>query len=260
GAPILSWAVSASVSPQSPSDQVDLLVTSNEGRGWLPAGLYLPSRAATPWGRHPDEHGWEGLADPARILVAYARASDARLSVLVSSAPLDPELQHQCAGVACEGLVAPAPESDLGSRHPGLLDRLAFAAPPEAGESAMSVPDSDVAVQCLTLAWRGHLRANQAGAGHSVEASLALLRFRILTALRREREVPPPWWEDLSAADDRLAQELAHSRAAGSGRVERAVVRALTAQRRADELVLLLRGERTRQDLRDAVYAHFQLG
>jgi hypothetical protein len=61
-----------------------VVITSDRGRGWLPEGAILPKNAVSPWD-HPNAARWEGLLDPARVIVEYAAAVGGKLTALAST-------------------------------------------------------------------------------------------------------------------------------------------------------------------------------
>ncbi|WP_431941504.1 hypothetical protein [Nocardia grenadensis] len=258
---------------------VSAFVTSNEGRGWLPARLYLPSEVSLPWLWSVAEGcGWEGVADPARVLVEFAIAwgarSGAKLSALASSQPIDPQLGRLLGTVALAGSVPPSDTMDLRNPAPGTLDRLGITAAPGLLDRAAKVPDSGIAVRCLELAVDAHTRVARAELPAVDTMDAPAIRLRILRALRDGRDFADSWWEEIQDADDLIAATALGHRA-DTGRIglgelrsdtaaldpgsELSLLRTLTFQRRCNELVLLLAEERSRQTLRDAVYAHAQI-
>ncbi|MEV0359722.1 hypothetical protein AB0H71_27055 [Nocardia sp. NPDC050697] len=271
----VSWAVAVLRRPSG----VSAFVTSNEGRGWLPAGLYLPREVSTPWVWEIAEgFAWEGIADPARVLaefgLALGRRSGARLSALASSVRIAPVLRGQLGEVALAGEVPAAAALDLGTERPGLTDRLGLTGAPALLDRAAAVPEPELGARCLSAALDAHTGVARRR-WHTPEALDApALRARILTALRQRRPVPEPWWAELRDADDLIAAavparradvariplgELRAEAADGRSGPERAALRALAFQRRCDELVLLLDGPPDRQRLRDAIYTHAQV-
>lgn len=63
-----------------------VVVTTDRGRSWFPRNARLPADVITPW-THPDCARWEGLRDPARVIIEHAAAiPGASLTALVSSA------------------------------------------------------------------------------------------------------------------------------------------------------------------------------
>ncbi|WP_280420211.1 hypothetical protein [Nocardia carnea] len=271
----VDWAVAVLRHPGG----VSAFVTSNEGRGWLPARLYLPAELSLPWlWTVAEESGWEGIADPARVLVEFAMAwgakSGSKLSALASSQPIDPVLGAQLVTVALAGSVGPSDAMDLRKPAPGMLDRLGLTATARLLDRATSVPDHGVALRCLELAVDAHIRVERAGIRTIDAMGAPEIRLRILRALRDGREFAAGWWQEMQDADDLIAATALGHRA-GTSRIalgdlrpaatdfepdsELSVLRALTFQRRCNELVLLLAEDRTRQTLRDAVYAHSQI-
>ncbi|MGI5220925.1 hypothetical protein [Nocardia sp. CA-290969] len=271
----VDWAVAVLRHPGG----VSAFVTSNEGRGWLPARLYLPSELSLPWlWAVAEESGWEGIADPARILVEFALAwgakSGAKLSALASSQPIDLLLGQRLGNVGLAGSVGPSDAMDLRRPAAGMLDRLGLTAAPRLLDRAASVPDRNIAVRCLELAVDAHIRVDRE-TSETVDAMGAPeIRLRILRAVRDGREFAASWWQELQDADDLIAAtalghradtsrialgELRPGAADSQSGSDSSVLRSLTFQRRCNELVLLLAEEQSRQTLRDAVYAHAQI-
>ncbi|PPJ19684.1 hypothetical protein C5E45_33080 [Nocardia nova] len=267
----VDWAVSV----LRHSGGVTAFVTSNEGRGWLPAGLYLPRELSTPWvWSESDDSGWEGVGDPARILaefgIAWGAKIGARLSALVSSQPIDGALSAQLGAVPTEGSVAAAAVMDFAAPAAGLADRLELVGSAQLADRVAATPPDRIAERCVELARDGHGRG--AALGRALDSlDTGTIRAGILQAITQRRAVPEPLWDELRDADALVAASMLPLRAdvsrvalgelrseSGAG-ADAAVLRAMVCQRRCDELVLLLAGESTRQTLRDAVYAHAQL-
>ncbi|MFC9897826.1 hypothetical protein ACFVMC_29405 [Nocardia sp. NPDC127579] len=271
----LAWAVSVMRHPGG----VSAFVTSNEGRGWIPAGIFLPRELSTPWVWEVSADGtWESVADPARVLMefglAWGRISGARVSALVSSRPIDPALRAQVRDVALEGAVQPGAAVDFGAPGAGSVDRLGLVAAPRLIDRAESVPDDQLSACRIELAVDAHLRVAELGRRSAESQGVRELRERILRSIQQGQVVPEPGWEELRDADDLLAamilsrhldvsrvplgelrSELTDVRSASTV----ALLRQLVFERRCDELVLLLAAEPTRQGLRDAMYAHAQI-
>ncbi|MFJ9370092.1 type VII secretion target [Nocardia sp. NPDC101769] len=268
----LAWAVSVMRGPAG----TRVFITSNEGRGWLPAGIYLPREVSTPWawddmlaadGGSP----WEGVADPARILAEFALAwgskSDTGLSALVSSAPIDASLRGAFPDVVVEDMVAPVYDVDLRNPTPDTLDRLALSGSATALEDSAAVPDSAIRRRRVELATAAHAGVGRALATPPEALSARTLRGRVLDAIEAGHPVPAQLWQDLRDADDLLAAAML-SRRVDAGRVELGrlriddeaeVLRTMVFERRCTELALLLADEPTRQTLRDALYASEQI-
>ncbi|MEV0297679.1 hypothetical protein [Nocardia sp. NPDC050710] len=257
---------------------VNAFVTSNEGRGWLPAGLYLPREVSTPWvWQVSNGTAWEGISDPARVLVEFGAAwgaqSGARLAAVVSALPIDAGMRAQLRDVPMQGEVAAASDMPLGSPAPGLADRLEMVAAPRLLDRIARVAGADIGARRVDLARDADARVRRLGSAAPSSLELPALRQRILQAVVRGREVREQWWEDLRDADDLLVASMLSLRAdvaripLGQLRSEQpsdqsasaATLRGMVFERRCDELVLLLEQPPTRQSLRDAVYAHGQI-
>ncbi|MGF6887657.1 hypothetical protein ABIA39_006238 [Nocardia sp. GAS34] len=267
-----TWAVSVMRGPAG----AGVFITSNEGRGWLPAGLFLPREVSTPWlwDHVLDGAGssWEGVSDPARVLVEFGLAwgpkAGAQLSALVSSGPIDPELRARMNDVPMQGLVGPAYDADLRVPTPDTADRLALAGSPAALERIAAVDDSSVRRRSIELAADAHTRVIRSVPSTPELAAARRLREKILAAVRAGIPVPRVQWDELRAADDLLTAALITRRVdpsrveLGALRVadEAGQLRAIVFERRCNELVLLLAAEdATPQPLRDAAYAHGQI-
>ncbi|WP_306360046.1 type VII secretion target [Nocardia sp. CC227C] len=260
-APTVAWSVAALRSPVG----MALCLTTNEGRGWLPPGLYLPRNLSTPW-RHDDAVGvgesewavWEQYTDPARILVEFARIfgpkANARLTALVSSEHIDPRLLADNPDAAVGERVEPANEVNLRSPGPRTVDRLGFAGSADALAEVFAVPRATRAAQGLALAVDAHHRVRRADATPVAAVPVEQLREQTLALLEAGEPAPKQWWAELRQADNALA-EVIRSHAAG----DRETIRSLVFQRRCTELVLLLDGEPGYRRLRDQFYTYEQI-
>ncbi|MGY4098680.1 type VII secretion target [Nocardia sp. R16R-3T] len=267
-----AWAAAVMRGPGG----IGMFITSNEGRGWLPAGVFLPREVSTPWlwdevlGGDGAGSPWEGISDPARVLVEFGLAwgpkANAKLSALVSSGPIDPGLQSRLPDIAMAGLVGPAYDVDLREPTQGMTDRLGLAGSISALEHVAQVADSQMRDRCVELAANAHAQVGRSLSAPSA-ATASALRQRILAMVQAGQPVSRELWDELRDADDLLAAQML-SRRVDVGRVglgelrldsEVSDLRAIVFERRCNELVLFLSGEATRQSLRDAVYAHEQI-
>ncbi|MFD8249224.1 type VII secretion target [Nocardia sp. NPDC059691] len=270
----MAWAVAVMRGPGG----IGVFITSNEGRGWLPAGLFLPREVSTPWNwdellAADDGAGspWEGVTDPARVLAEFGLAwggkANASLSALVSSGPIDPGLRARFGDAAMEGLVGPVYDVDLRAFTPDTADRLGLAGSIPGLEHVASVPDAKVASRCVELAADAHAQVGRSGPVPAEAATSRTVRERILAELQAGRAVPRALWDELRDADDLLAASMLGQRVdvgrveIGQLRLDAGVspLRSMVFERRCNELVLLLADEPGRQTLRDAVYAHEQI-
>ncbi|MEV4241661.1 hypothetical protein AB0J47_41680 [Nocardia sp. NPDC049737] len=270
-----AWAVAALRGPSG----AGLFITTNEGRGWLPAGIHLPRAVSTPWlwdrmlddGTGSPSAAWEGIADPARVLVEFGRVwgpkAGVALTALVASGPIDPGLRAQLDNVATEGMVEPAYDVDLRAPTSDTADRLGLTGSVGAMEHVATVPDTQQWGRCLELAADAHMRLARTGRAPAEAIEVTQLRDRILTNLQAGQQIPRQWWHDLRDADDRLADTLSARSldvariGLGDLRVDAGAdaLRTLVFQRRCTELILLLDGEPGQQQLRDSVYAYEQV-
>lgn len=269
-----AWSVSVMRHPGG----IGAFVTSNEGQGWLPAGVYLPRELSTPWVWSVSDTAWEGVADPARVLAEFALAwggkTGARLTALASSLPIEDVLSRRMGDVPTAGSVGPAAMMDFANPGTGLVDRLELVSAPQLLERAASVPADRIGWRCVELAVDAHARTARLGPNAATALGTAAVRERILQAFRQAKPVPAQWWEELRDADDLVVAsmlplkadvsrvplgELRSETAAGRSATDVSVLRSMLFERRCDELVLLLADEPTRQRLRDAIYAHGQL-
>ncbi|WP_459549681.1 type VII secretion target [Nocardia sp. X0981] len=269
-----TWAVAVLRGPAG----AGVFITSNEGRGWLPRGLYLPREVSTPWlwdellGADGEAAApWEGVSDPARVLVEFGLAwgakANAVLSALASSGPIDPGLTGRLGEVAMQGLVGPNYDVDLRVLTPDTADRLAITGSVPALESISDVADAQIHAHCLGLALDAHAQLGRSVPGHYDTAGARNIRDRILARVEAGEEIPRSWWDELRDADDLLAAAMISQRVdvgrvdLGAIRVDEEVsaLRAMVWERRCNELVALLDEEPDRQVLRDAVYAHSQI-
>ncbi|MGW4718064.1 hypothetical protein [Nocardia sp. NPDC004260] len=276
-APNLEWGVGVGRTSAGPL----VLLTSTEGRGWLPPGLFLPAEVVIPWrwanilgtaGRETVA-ALEGTADPARMLAEFflsvSRRRAGRISALVSSAAISDNLRMALGDdVAIEDRVSAAESAvDLTSPGVGLVDRLALAGSDESLWQASAVPEVEIRAKCIELARAADARVRTAISGIGAESSFH--RAPILDALQAGLPIPANWWDEIRVGDAMTAAALAARRIDLShmpvGGVSPNVTgteiqRGMVFERRADELLLLLAaGEPDRQTLRDALYAYGEI-
>ncbi|WP_416566296.1 type VII secretion target [Nocardia testacea] len=196
--PGLDWAVAA----MRAGDQVQTFVTSNQGRGWLPAGTQFPSTIATPWAPKIAntlsgvETAWEGAADPARILVEFGSVWGARhtsrMTALVTTATVDMSLRGAVPDAAVEGDIIPGLYPiDTTAR---LVDRLSIYSSDDLDSAIDTVPDTMIGVCIAGLASDAHARL---GRQNRDGGELRKLRERLLTRLDQGQTVPSAWWAEL---------------------------------------------------------------
>ncbi|MEV0032762.1 hypothetical protein [Nocardia sp. NPDC050793] len=278
GEPVIgpSWAVSI----MRHQSGISAFVTSTEGRGWLPAGLYLPREMSTPWvWSQWNDVASENVSDPARILaefgIGWGAKRGARMSALASSAVIVDSMRRQLGDVSVVGEVTPASVLDLSRPAPGLVDRLGLLASSRLLDQVAGVPDEGIEMRCVELACDAHTRVGIERKSSSELFGVPEVRARILSTIRQGQRVSEERWSELRDADDLLAASMptrradvariplgqlrsedAAGRRPGSGVSDAELSRAMGFERRCDELALLLAEEPDRQCLRDAVYAY----
>lgn len=256
-APGLEWAVAVLRTPIGPF----VLLTSTEGRGWLPPGLFLPSEVTIPWkwdlllGAAAREAiaKLEGTDDPARMLAEMVAeflssgGAGARITALVSSttipddliAALDDDVALQDGVSAAESVI------DFTSPGDGLVDRLTLGGSPELQRQAATVPDNEIRAACREMAQAADTRVRTAIRAIDREiSSCRARRQRILDRLHSGERIEPSRWEPIGPPADVLDTEA---------------VRDVALDRRADEVLMLAAAEPDRQTLRDALYAYGQI-
>jgi hypothetical protein len=274
-----SWTgVAYAVSVMRYPGGVRAFVTSNEGRGWLPAGVYLPRAIAIPGQVASANYSvWEGISDPARVLAEFALTwgarSGARLSALASSLSIEPDLRRALGEAPMAGQVPASAAMPLHVPGSGLVDRLGLIGAPRLVDRIERVPGYLIAASCVELARDAHERVGRFAERGAETLGAPELRERVLAAVRGGREVPAQWWEELRDIDDLLAATILARRTdvsrvpLGELRSERSTrsapeltaLRTMVFQRRCNELALMLALSPDRQLLRDAVYAHGQI-
>ncbi|MEU2033666.1 type VII secretion target [Nocardia amamiensis] len=262
--PGLDWAVSV----MRAGDLVQTFVTSNHGRGWLPAGVQLPSTIATPWApKIADtldgaDTAWEDAFDPARILVEFGSIwgprHQSRVTALVTTGPLDESLHSAVPDAAIEGEITPGlyPVDTTA----GLADRLSIYSSGGLDSEIDTVPDTVIRAGIAGLASDAHTRI---GRRNRDGGELRQLRERLLTQLVRGQAIPSAWWAELRHADATRTEQYLSTAAFSGAEPPPAqateAARTLALELHADELLLLLANEPSRQLLRDAAYSYAQI-
>lgn len=276
--PSLEWAVMVLRTSVGPV----VMLTTTEGRGWLPPGLFLPVEVAIPWkwagglgrGVQRIAAALEGITDPARMLAEFWRSYrpwHSRISALVSSAVIADNVREALGdGTAVAERVRPASAVvDFASPGAGLVDRLAMGGSDRLRQQADAVPVSEIWPTCLALAREADARVCAAISGHDEEvAAHRIRRQRVFESLASDRSLPPSWVDELYAHDAlraaaQRAQRIDISRIAFGAPREHAgasLMRNTAFERRADEMLFLLaRKEPDRQMLRDVLYTYGQI-
>ncbi|MFG3520024.1 type VII secretion target [Nocardia nova] len=278
-APGVEWAVGTIRARAG----VIVLLTSTEGRGWLPAGLFLPSEIVLPWRWEflfDDEERAtiaerEGDTDPSRILVEFAtlatRRGLGRISALVSSEEVSDGFRYTLSDTAIEGRVRPAEAAvDFSAPGAGLADRLTLLGSDELLRQAEAIPHSELRATCMRLARAGDSLVRRALPGNGGGlATRRDMRSRMLDALEAGRPVPPNWLAELNRNAERAGTVSVTGSVSASNisplvgawpTTSGEAVRHAAFERRADELLnLVAAGTQDRQKLRDVLYAYGQI-
>jgi len=274
----LEWATAVLRTARGPI----ALLTSTEGRGWLPSGLFLPRAVTLPWkwehildaAERDTVSALEGSTDPARILTEFGlmalRHRPLRISALASSTTVSDSLRIALgAEVPVQDQISPT-ESTIDLASPGrrLVDRLAMAGPKRLRQQATTTPDSDIRAICLELAKAADAQIRSTVFATDAESTANHdQRKRILDALHAGRAVPASWWEEFNAIDRTQAELLESQRVDLSSAPVGTYVdvpgaenpRTRVFERRANELLVLAGAEPHRQTLRDAFYSYGQI-
>ncbi|RDH75388.1 hypothetical protein DVS77_27200 [Mycolicibacterium moriokaense] len=105
GASAVHWAAGMVVT----SGRRQVVVTSDRGRGWVPAESFLPADVVMPWS-HEESSRWEGTLDPARVIAEYAAAVSGQLTALASTMSSAPAVTAGLPWAYVDGTVSAHPE------------------------------------------------------------------------------------------------------------------------------------------------------
>ena len=229
-----------------------LVVTTDRGRGWMPAGAVVPVDAVLPW-THPESAQWEGLRDPARVVVEYAAAIGGQVAALAST--------HSSAPAVAAGVPWAFADGSL-SAHPEMVGGQMFTRFEQVCDSRRA------AVKAIVDPFEQRQRALWVACDADARAGSSAVRQAILSVLLEHpgrmsdrRWVSGLAWDLLA---DQYRDTCGRERAArvdvrdveiGAVAIESGRIRALLAQSYADETVLALRNPVADQALRDAVYS-----
>lgn len=249
GAAEVHWAAGVVVTD---SDR-RLVMTSDRGRGWMPAGAVLPADVVSPWS-HPQSSRWEGLRDPARVLVEYAAAVGGRISALASTHSTAPEVAAGVAWVFADGTERAHPE-----RVGGLMvTRFELQVPASLRGKATAVTDSRA--QRERALWAAVDADARAGTTSSARSRLLLVMRENLDRIHDPRWLNSLAWDALAAERDVLCARERAGRVdaldVGVGDVDTAGAgRSVLLQAYATEAALSVRNPVPEQALRDALYS-----
>jgi len=249
GAAEVHWAAGVVVV----GSQRQLVVTSDRGRSWMPAGAVLPFDVVMPWS-HPSSSKWEGLRDPARVVVEYAAASGGRLTALASTHSSAPAVAAGVPWVFADGSHTAHPELVGGQ----MVTRFELQICESRRAAVKGIGDPvDQRQRALWVAFDADSRAGSSP-----------VRLGILSELRAHpgRMEDQRWlsrlpWDELAdqyreiCVMERSERVDVRDVEIGALDVGGGRGRSLLAQAYADETVLALRNPLPEKALRDAVYS-----
>lgn len=265
GFPYVNWAAGTVVA----GGRKMIVVTTDRGRGWMPAGTILPANVELPWS-HQEASRWEGIFDPARVIVEYTAAIGGALTALASTHFTAPR---------SVGNVPFAPVIDPSTHaHPELLGTVLLLRGTTATRSTLQVDpkllapaqaitdDDEKRKRALGCAYESIEHADAISSGEITRGEICR---RILGQIndapgrdpRRAEHQLRPLWEQLEAAHATLLDQERAARAdvrdIPVGKVDTAGApdyRVMLAQTYAAEAVLGLRTSDAASALESAVY------
>lgn len=279
----LRWAVSV-VRPPDIAGMADagpqVFVTSNEGRGWIPAGVFLPRDVLSPWTYGPAEVAarsvaWEFVEEPGRVLIEHALLCRDRyvLKALATSAPSIPSSYRTAfPGAAFTTVInGDGAKLDLSALTEYTADRLQLADPDLAAE-VDRLPVKALAAEGFSIAWDADAQLTWTSTttlpNTESPVTAATMRRSILDTMNRNRQsgataAPESMWSALKALDG-FAAALGMGRRFDAERVDLGALKVndgtfavpAARERRANEALLLCNGEWDHQRLRDCLYAY----
>lgn len=231
-----------------------VVVTTDRGRSWFPPNVLLPENAVLPW-KHEDSARWEGLLDPARVIVEYAAAAaSGTLTALASTHSSAPGVAAGVPFAFADAVQRPRPDL-LGVPTAG-RETFAVSAARLVAADAITDPH-DQRRQAL---WIAHDAVEKADDASSVRRSILaalnadpnLLEPKKIdrlgwVALTNENEVL--WERDFAARIDVRNVDIGRLDTGGGAS------RPFLVQSYATETVLALRNASPRQALLDALYS-----
>jgi hypothetical protein len=245
----VAWAAGMVVT----SGRRQVVVTTDRGLSWLPERARLPADVAFPWS-HDDAARWEGIVDPARVIVEYAAAVDGELSALASTYSSAPAVAAGVPFVFVDGTDSAYPEMLTGS----VKDRVTLCVDAGLREQARLRSDRGAQRQTVwSMAWDA-----------SGQAPQTPTQTRMVTALvdHGGRLNNPRWvaslpWDQLEAeyrelcVQERAARVDVRGLAVGDVDTEGGLCRSLLAQCYAIECLLALRYSSAQEALQSGLYS-----
>lgn len=249
GAAHVQWAAGMVVT----SGRRQVVLTSDRGRGWVPAESFLPADVVMPWS-HEDSARWEGLLDPARVIVEYAVASHGQLTALASTFSSAPGVAAGVPWAFVDGTDRAYPELLSGP----VVTRFELQVSEARRRAVKHIADSvKQREQVLWLAFNADEKAGTSDVRHQM---LTTLRHN-LGRIDNARWVASLPWERLEEeyhqlrVEERAARIDVRDIEVGQLDTEGGACRPLLAQAYATEAALALRNPVAQRALADATYS-----
>jgi hypothetical protein len=247
----VGWAVGTVVT----GAVTQVVVTTDRGRSWIPARSGLPADVVLPW-FHQDAARWDGLRDPARVIVEYAHTVGGRLTALASTHSSAPAVAAGVPWVCVQAGVVARPELVGGP----MVSRFELQVPAERRKAVVAIVDPVLQrEQALWLAFAASDLAAPSAARHRL---LEIMGANV-GQLSHPRWIAGLGWDELIAEHRELSWEERLARVdvrdVPVGQVDTGGAglrhRRLLAQVIAAEAVLAVRHPTADGAVRDAVYA-----
>jgi hypothetical protein len=249
GAAHVHWAAGMVVT----SGHRQVVLTSDRGRGWVPAEAFLPVDVTMPW-PHEDSSRWEGVLDPARVIVEYAAAAGGQLTALASTFSSAPGVAAGVPWALVDGTDRAHPELLSGP----VVTRFELQVSNERRRAVRHIVDPEK--QRQQVLWLAFSADEKAGTSTTRHRMLSLFRDH-LSRIDQPRWVASLPWDQLEQEYHELCvQERAARvdvRDIPVGQLDTAAggCRRLLVQAYATEAALALRNPVALRALADATYA-----
>ncbi|WP_342314661.1 hypothetical protein LIX17_25795 (plasmid) [Mycobacterium avium subsp. hominissuis] len=249
GAAHVHWAAGMVVT----SGRRQVVLTSDRGRGWIPAEAFVPADVMSPWS-HEDSWRWEGLLDPARVIVEFAAAAGGQLTALATTFSSAPAVAAGVPWALVDGTDRAHPELLSGP----VVTRFELQVSTERRRAVKTITDS--VKQREQVLWLAFSADEKAGSSPTRLRMLTTFRDQ-LSRIDNARWVAALPWEPLEEEHHQLCVQERAARVdvrdvpVGQVDTEGGAGRALLAQAYATEAVMALRNPVALRALADATYS-----
>ena len=249
GATAVHWAAGMVVT----SGRRQVVLTSDRGRGWVPAEALLPTDVVMPWS-HDDSIRWEGLLDPSRVIVEYAAAVGGQLTALASTFASAPAVADGVPWVPVDGTDYAHPEMLSGP----VVTRFELQVSEARRRAVKHIVDS--VKQREQVLWLAFNADEKAGSSETRYKLLSMCRAH-LGRIDNARWVASLPWEQLEEEHHQICVQERASRVdvrdipVGQLDTEGGACRQLLAQAYATEAAMALRNPVALRALADATYS-----